>query len=352
MRTEHLLIIRLSAIGDVAMLVPVVASLAKQYPNLRITVLSKPFARALFENMSPNVGFMEFDLTKDNHGIHSLNTLYRRLVAKRFTAIADMHDVLRTKYLRMRFNIGRFRVEHIDKHRAEKRGLCNPDNKNKQQLPTSFDNYADVLARLGYPVTLDFTSIFPPTGGPLRLLPPAIGEKKAFQQWIGIAPFAAHTGKIYPVEKMESVIELLCKRHPNCRIFLFGGGADEHKVMSNWETRFKQSINASAHAAGLLPELILMSHLDVMLSMDSANMHLASITGTKVVSVWGATHPYAGFMGWNQDEANAVQLPLPCRPCSVYGNKPCRSNDYACLQGITPEMIADKIDTVLNNINN
>ena len=95
-----------------------------------------------------------------------------------------------------------------------------------------------------------------------------------------------------------------------------------------------------------------MSHLDVMLSMDSANMHLASITGTKVVSVWGATHPYAGFMGWNQDEANAVQLPLPCRPCSVYGNKPCRSNDYACLQGITPEMIADKIDTVLNNINN
>ena len=122
--------------------------------------------------------------------------------------------------------------------------------------------------------------------------------------------------------------------------------------MSNWETRFKQCINASAHAAGLLPELILMSHLDVMLSMDSANMHLASITGTKVVSVWGATHPYAGFMGWNQDEANAVQLPLPCRPCSVYGNKPCRSNDYACLQGITPEMIADKIDTVLNNINN
>ena len=118
MRTEHLLIIRLSAIGDVAMLVPVVASLAKQYPNLRITVLSKPFARALFENMSPNVGFMEFDLTKDNHGIHSLNTLYRRLVAKRFTAIADMHDVLRTKYLR----------QHLaHPHHGHKRGAVHID---------------------------------------------------------------------------------------------------------------------------------------------------------------------------------------------------------------------------------
>ncbi len=180
------------------MLVPVVASLAKQYPNLRITVLSKPFARALFENMSPNVGFMEFDLTKDNHGIHGLNTLYRRLMAKRFTAIAHMHDVLRTKYLRMRFNIGRFRVEHIDKHRAEKRELCTPDNKNKQQLPTSFDNYADVLARLGYPVTLDFTSIFPPTGGPLRLLPPAIGEKKPSSSGLASRPSRPTPAKSIP----------------------------------------------------------------------------------------------------------------------------------------------------------
>lgn len=351
MKTEHLLIIRLSAIGDVAMLVPVVASLANQYPNLRITVLSKPFARVLFENLSPNVGFMEADIAKDNHGIQGLNALYRRLMAKHFTAIADMHDVLRTKYLRMRFNIDRFRVEHIDKHRAEKRRLCADGFKGARQLPTSFDNYADVLARLGYPVKLEFTSIFPPTGGNMRLLPPVIGEKKAFQQWIGIAPFAAHEGKIYPSEKMEGVIDLLCKRHPNCRIFLFGGGKSEHAVMNAWEEKFRQCTNASAHASGMLPELILMSHLDVMLSMDSANMHLASLTGTTVVSVWGATHPYAGFMGWGQDEANAVQLPLPCRPCSIYGNRPCRTGDYACLHGITPEMVADKIDTVLNNNN-
>ena len=47
-------------------------------------------------------------------------------------------------------------------------------------------------------------------------------------------------------------------------------------------------------------ELNLMSHLDVMLSMDSANMHLASLVNIPVVSIWGATHPYAGFMGWKQ----------------------------------------------------
>ena len=78
-------------------------------------------------------------------------------------------------------------------------------------------------------------------------------------------------------------------------------------------------------------ELALMSHLDVMVSMDSGNMHLASLINTPVVTIWGATHPLAGFMGWNQSEENAVQVDLPCRPCSVYGNKPCSRKDYACL---------------------
>ena len=117
MKTEHLLVIRFSALGDVAMMVPVVSSLARQYPDLRITVLSRELMRPLFEDMAPNVGFMGADLNKEYHGIKGLNALYRRLMAKNFTAVADMHNVLRSKYLRMRFNADRYRVEHIDKNR-------------------------------------------------------------------------------------------------------------------------------------------------------------------------------------------------------------------------------------------
>ena len=86
-----------------------------------------------------------------------------------------------------------------------------------------------------------------------------------------------------------------------------------------------------------------MSHLDVMISMDSSNMHLASLTDTPVVSIWGATHPFAGFLGWNQKAEDCVQLDLPCRPCSVYGNKPCFRGDYACLNGISSEEILNKL---------
>ena len=90
-------------------------------------------------------------------------------------------------------------------------------------------------------------------------------------------------------------------------------------------------------------ELALISRLDVLLCMDSANMHFASLVDTKVISVWGATHPYAGFYGYHQDPKNAVQLDLPCRPCSVFGQKPCFRGDWACMTQITPEMVVKKV---------
>ena len=348
MKTEHILIIRFSSLGDIAMLVPVVHSLAQQYPHLRITVLSRSNARALFDKLAPNVGFMDAEIDKAHKGLPGLNALYRRLKAKHFTAIADMHDVLRSKYLRMRFHIDRFKTAHIDKHKAGKRHLTAKSNKKMVQQPTSFQNYTDVLAKLGYPIHLEFLSVFPNKGNLRVLSKKEFTEKKIFQQWIGIAPFAAHPGKIYPPAKMEKVIDLLSSRHPSARIILFGAGEQERRYFSEWCTRFSRCVKAADIASGLSQELILMSHLDVMVSMDSANSHLASLVNIPVVSIWGATHPYAGFMGWRQTEETAVQLNIPCRPCSVFGDKPCYRGDMACMNGIMPEKVVETVELVLD----
>ena len=238
-------------------------------------------------------------------------------------------------------------MAHINKHRDGKRQLIAENNKKLCQQPTSFQNYADVFAKLGYPISMDFTSIFPKEGGNLRLLSEAIGEKKTFQQWIGIAPFAAHKGKIYPLEMMDQVVDTISRRHPSCRLFFFGGGSSEIDIINSLVEKYPNSINASAILGGLRNELILMSHLDVMISMDSSNMHMASLVGCPVVSIWGATHPYAGFMGWGQNEKDVVQIDMDCRPCSIYGNKPCLRGDYACMTMIKPETIADHVEKVL-----
>lgn len=348
MKTEHLLIIRFSAIGDVAMTVPVVSALAKQYPDLRITVLSRSMMRPLFEDIAPNVGFMGADLKKEYHGIRGLNALYRRLVAKNFTAVADLHNVLRSSYLRMRFNAARYRVEHIDKNRKGRRMLTRKEGKQLVPQQPLFEKYADVFARLGYPVKLDFTSLFPPEGGPMDEIVDVIGKKDTKQKWIGVAPFAAHNGKIYPVEKTLEVIKLIIKKYPSSRIFLFGGGEEEMAVMEKWAAEIKSCTVVPRLLQGFRKELILMSHLDVMLSMDSGNMHLASLVATPVVSVWGATHPYAGFTGWKQSKENIIQTDMPCRPCSIFGNRPCLRGDYACLNSIAPQRIADRIEKVLD----
>ena len=301
------------------MTVPVIAALAQQYPDIRITMLSKAFVRPLFEGLAPNVSFMEADLKKEYHGVKGLNTLYRRLTAKRFTAIADLHDVLRSKFLRARFDLARYKVAHINKRRQGKRQLVSTRNKVLKQLPTGFENYAE-------------DSLF------IYFLPILS---------LRIAPFAAHPEKIYPLNLMEKVVAQLCERHPSARLFFFGGGQQEMDVFHQWASKYPQCLVVGDHLKGLDQELALMQKLDVMVSMDSANMHLASLVGLPVVSVWGATHPYAGFAGYGQRPENAVQLDLPCRPCSIFGNKKCLRGDLACLHNISPELIINKVEAIL-----
>lgn len=339
-----ILVIRLSAIGDVAMTVPVIHSLATQYPQHQITVLSRSNMSALFKTMPDNVSFYGADIQGKHRGIRGLNRLYNELKAEGFDYIADFHDVLRTQFLRFRFWIDGKKVGHIDKGRKEKKQLTRKEEKVKRPLDSSFQRYAKVLEILGLPVSLNFQSIYGEGKGNIASLLPLTGEKGKCH-WIGIAPFATHTGKIYPTEKMKEVVTLLSAM-PDVRIFLFGGGKKETDILSGWEQQFP----AATCIAGKLrwaEELALMSHLDVMVSMDSGNMHLASMVGTPVVSIWGATHPYAGFMGWKQSENNAVQANLECRPCSIFGNKPCYRGDYACLQSISPDTIVERITALL-----
>lgn len=330
------------------MTVPVVCSLARQYPDLRITVLSRAFARPLFEHMPPNVGFMEADLKKEYHGVKGLNALYRRLLAKNFTAIADFHGVLRSEYLSLRFKLGHYRVAVIDKHRSGRRQLVSSAGKRLRMQPSPFRNYADVLEKLGYPVKLEFKSIFEHTPPDFNLLPDELKlKRKEGEIWIGVAPFAAHEGKIYPPRLMEQVITQLLERHTDARIFFFGGGKRETDIFDLWQQKHDRCLNVSTAAGNMGNELAFMSRLDIMISMDSANMHMASLAGIKTVTIWGATHPCAGFSGWGQNPENAVQIDLPCRPCSVYGNKPCMRGDYACLKNISPEQVVEKVENIL-----
>ena len=342
----RLLVIRFSAFGDVAMTVPVIDALARQYPDVEITVLTQSFVAPLFAQLPANVTFRPVKLA-DYKGLGGLYRLYRELKAEEYDAIADLHNVLRTQVIRTLFRLSGTAIAAIDKGRAEKKALTRWNNKEFRPLKSSFERYADVFRKLGVELTLSFTSIYegketPATQEIEQLL--AIPSKGENSRWIGIAPFAAHAGKLLPTSTTLKLIEQL-SMEPNISIFLFGGKGEQEELES-WAARYDHTYSVAGRL-GLEKELVLLAHLDVLVAMDSANMHLASLVATPVVSIWGATHPYAGFMGWNQTLESAVQLDLVCRPCSVFGNKPCKRGDYACLQGITAEMIVEKVKRYL-----
>lgn len=341
----RILIIRFSALGDVAMTIPVVHSLAVQYPQHEITVLSRAVWQPLFQGLPSNVSFVGADLTGKHKGILGLNSLYSELRKMHFDYVADFHHVLRSKYLCLRFRLVNIPVASIVKGRVGKKRLVRRRNKVMEIQKSSFRRYADVLEKLGFPVLLNFSSIYGEGKGSFAEIEPVTGPKGE-QKWVGIAPFAKHGGKIYPIELQEEIIAHFAAV-PNVKVFLFGGGENEQKIFNTWIGKYP-SVVSMIGKLNMRTELNLMSHLDVMLSMDSANMHLASLVNIPVVSIWGATHPYAGFMGWKQLPVNTVQLDLKCRPCSVYGQKECWRRDYACLWKIKPEQVIAKIEGIIS----
>lgn len=339
-KEPHILIVRLSAMGDVAILPPVVRTLRNDFPDLKITVLTRPAFKVFFRDID-GIEFITPDLRKQHKGLRGILRLGSEILQLGVTHMADVHDVLRTKLLRRLLLLSGIKVAVIDKGRAEKRALTRKYHKYKVQLEPSYERYRDVVRQLGFcmsepkaverrtlPVPQDILAIAGPKTG----------------RWVGISPFAKHFGKIYPTSLSAELIGLLSTKYEH--VFVFGGGALE-KEFAECMDGLHENVHSIIGKISLSDELDLISNMDAMVTMDSSPMHLSSLAGTPVVSVWGATHPFAGFYGFGQDPDNAVQLDLPCRPCSVYGNKPCIYHDYRCLHGIAPQTIFEQVEKVL-----
>ncbi|GHU80298.1 glycosyl transferase family 1 [Bacteroidia bacterium] len=341
------LVIRLSSLGDVAILIPTLYSVASKNPDDTFLLITKKPLQPLFFNKPDNLEIFPMQSKSRHSGfwglvraVRDINEIIKQIKNNSLgkdnsgilLKVADLHAVIRSAIVDFFFMLEGAKIAVIDKSRLARQALVRRENKRFVPLRTSLSRYQEVFTKLGYDTTLSFNGFYPK-------------ENPETETWIGIAPFAKHLGKIYPFEQMEEVIRILNDR-PETRIFLFGG-KEESPLLEAWTKKYKQVESV----AGLMPfpdELSLMNRLDLMLSMDSANMHLASLVNTPVVSVWGATHPYAGFYGYNQNPENAVQIDLSCRPCSIFGDKPCWRGDYACLTRITPQMIVEKINSLLS----
>jgi ADP-heptose:LPS heptosyltransferase len=323
--------------GDVAMTVPVLSAFSKAHPKIKLTVLTKKQFTPLFRDLKMVTVFAA-DFSTTHKGLFGLYRLSKSLRNTHIEAVADLHNVLRTKILKL-FLLG-IKFIQIDKGRAEKKALIT--GKIVTPLRTTSQRYLDVFRNLGFDFEIDNPSFLAPK--PLESsLKKILGEFS--NSSIGIAPFAAYASKTYPISQMDQVIFELQKQ---AKILLFGGGAKETKQLEAIATKYT-NVCCVAGKFSLDQELDIISNLKVMLSMDSSNGHMAAMLGVNVVTLWGVTHPFAGFAPFHQSEANNLLSDLekyPKIPTSIYGNNYPEGYEFA-MQTISVENI---VKTVQDNL--
>ena len=336
-KPNHILVLRFSAMGDVAMIVPVLRALTQQYPSLKITVVTRAFFSPFFRDLK-NVDVFSADLKGRHKGILGLFKLSKELKALDFDVVADLHNVLRSKILKL-FFAGK-KVKQIDKGRSEKKALVTGEN--FKQLKTTHQRYSDVFEELGFPIDLLNPSFCKKVELSSKLKSFIAHPELPI---IGIAPFAAFEGKMYPMELMKLVINQLSKDH---NIILFGGGTKEILQLNTIESQTKNT-KSIAGKLSLDEELDIITNLDIMLAMDSGNAHMAAMLGVKVTTIWGVTHPFAGFAPFNQPDNYqllADRKLYPKIPTSIYGNKHHEGYENATAS-ISPETVVEKVTTII-----
>ena len=325
----RILAYRFSAFGDVAMTAPVIKEFLIQNPETEIIMVSRKNFEALFSNI-PRLIFHGIDVEQYD-GYFGLKKLAKELhLLYHPNLVADLHGVIRSRLLNKFLERKSYKVFKINKGKEEKQHLTDVWNLEKIQLQPTVERYADVFRAMGFSMVLS------------HQLENNLKQKKG----VGFAPFAQHKGKMLPLDKSFVLAKKIAEKYP---VYFFGGGKNEQDLLEQWEKEIPNT-KSLAGKLKLDGELEKIASLEIMISMDSANMHLASLVGTRCVSIWGATHPFAGFLGYGQKMEDVIQVKdLTCRPCSVFGDKDCYRGDWACLNELQVEKIYNKVSSILDN---
>ena len=249
-----------------------------------------------------------------------------------FDTIYDFHDVIRTKILRL-----------LLAKKAKKVRVFNKDRKSKKKiiskkwplikLEHTTERYKNCLC-IDYPILKE------------KKLDKIIAKTQIKKKKIGIAPFAAHSSKIWPLNNYKDIIS----NYSDYEFIIFGFGNNEVELTNDYFLNYP-NCKLIDQDLSIKNQIKLINEFCVFITMDSANMHLSSLTNTQVISIWGPTHPFIGF-GPLFNEENIIQIEhseLPCRPCSVYGK--IKSKDENCaklsMEKISAEMVINQMEICL-----
>lgn len=330
---KKILLFRLSAMGDVILTVPVIRSALELNTDLNIILVTNQFFAPFFFGI-PRLRLFFPSLNDKHKGITGLYRLIKELEALGpYSEVIDLQNSITTKMIRRIFMLKGIPTQSIDNGTADKKKILK--TKKINQLKHATVRYSETFKMAGIRTDVN--------DGPCIDY-----STKAFQNArnyligkipepdylkIGLSPFANNPAKIWGLENFKELIDLINQNH-KAVFFLFGGGEKEIKLLNHLE-QHSPNIHLIAGKFTLSEEIAIIRSLDLMIAMDSSNMHLASLSGIKTISIWGGTHPTFGFYPLNQPEEYKMQPPegsLTCRPCTIFGENQCIYDSVRCMQ--------------------
>ncbi len=337
---DKFLVLRLSSMGDVLLTLPVVKGILESNPNVHLILVTRLPFKAYFSGIE-RLSVIPFDPQGRHKGFAGIIKLYGEIVRhEQFGKVIDLHGILRTYLLSFLFWLAGHKVYRVKKHRKLRRKIIQGRDSGLQ-IPHTLNRYLSVFQSAGLTGVIS-ANIFAKQNDK-----PAAAPQVEQKIRIGIAPLSKHSTKNWGLSNIRELIHLLQDVYAP-EIHLFGGKEDFESLNSMAGPRVFN------HAGQLSPadEILQIGSLDLFLSMDSANMHLASLTGVPTFSIWGATDPRLGFAPFGQPEdfiLHADSAVAYCRPCSVFGEIPCRRKDspMICMTSIPPIQIFNKLNQFL-----
>ena len=334
----NILIIQTAFIGDVVLSTPLIEKVRDAYPEGKITYVTTPVGASILRN-NPNLEeIIEYDKRGEHKGVRGLFALGKRLKYKNFDLVICPHRYLRSSLLawltgcnsRMGYDnaAGKFlfteRV-HYDKskHEVEKLLSFVKGNEGKRY---------DIKLYPGRKERENIEKIWK-------------DRKIEGKKVVTIAPGSKWFTKKWPVEYFNDLIEKLGRRDDIVMVLI--GGNDE-LFLNIRET--ENTVNLIGET-NLLEVAEVARRSDIVLTNDSSPIHIASAwPETHIMAIFGATVKELGFFPWSLNSQVIENKGLPCRPCGLHGGKKCPKGHFKCMLELKPEMVLEKIEKKLAEI--
>lgn len=336
-------IFRLSSIGDIILssaLLRVMRQVAGKDARIDF-VVRKEYAELVRYNHHLSI-VHEYDAET---GFDGLQKLARELYDEHYDLAVDIHDSIRTKFLRTACRTKETVV--IDKRKFERWLLINLKRNAYDDDLSVAERYIETVEKYGVKNDGKGLEIFIPDSI-LFDISGKMGKLKLnqFEKVVGICPGSKHFTKRWQKEKFAEVAVRAAKDF-HAKIHLFGG-AEERDDCTFVEEEVSRRVSETAvtNFAGelsLLETAAAMEFCDVVVTNDSGLMHLAAAKQKKIVALFGSTVKEFGFFPYGTEAIVIEKADLDCRPCTHIGRKSCPKQHFQCLAGIGVEEVYDAV---------